>query len=86
VVKSDVERVDVGGLEFACRHLVLEEKVHLGKRTSSRLGESEVVVDEHAEASAGPEETSKISPVPCGRVLSTVSVAPRGERAVLTIM
>lgn len=44
-----LKRVDLGPLELPSGNLALEEKINLAERSSSRLGETEVAVDDTEE-------------------------------------
>ena len=66
--QSNIESIDLSGLELASRSTALKQYIHLSKRPSRRLGKAEIMVDEHTKASPSPEEASKVAPVPSCRI------------------
>lgn len=64
VLENHVKSVDLRSLKFPCRNLPLKEQVDLREGPAGGLGKSEVVVDNHEETGASPEESCEVAPVP----------------------
>ena len=62
------KHVDMGFGKFPRAYAFFEQHIQLCERPGPWLGDTEVSVDDTAEADAAPEETGKVTPVPRGGV------------------
>jgi hypothetical protein len=83
-VDGYIKGIDLCRLELSSRNATLEQEIKLGKSTSRRLSSSanaprqgeqkahlrhaEIGVNDTQETARTPEETGKLSPIPCSRV------------------